>query len=484
MRLTLSRRGLILVAIPLLFELLFIGALSYQLKTAQMETAKEAEAKVVVFQTNRLFKHIYDSSMGLFIYITTRADPAAKLYEKKVQAIHTSLDQLQELLKHDPGKLQKLQLVEAKINKLFTATDKVKSAIDEGGLGLSFVRTAANQAEFHGLLRELMTELDAFSEEARKTEEEAPIKLERRQQVLELLLLVGVVLSIVVAVIVSLVFSRSITGRLSVMSENAERFAQGKPLAAPIKGGDEIAGLDAVFHRMADSISENQRLKQQIMSMVSHDLRSPLGALRVFLGNLAADGYGELSQSGKDAVKRASRSTTDLIDMTGDLLELEKSETEAMKLRFELIDVQSLCEDAAECLEWTAAAREIEIVTPTTEVQCSGDAPRLMRVLVNLLGNAIRYSPPNAPVVISSEDAGDHIVIHVIDQGPGIAPEHHAMIFDRFKQLDVTERALEGSAGLGLVVCKMIVERHGGKIGLKSVPGSGCDFWFELPINS
>src|SRR6186713_155652 len=113
MRLTLSRRGLILVAIPLLFELLFIGALSYQLKAAQMETAKEAEAKVVVFQTNRLFKHIYDSSMGLFIYITTRADPAAKLYEKKVQAIQTSLDQLQELLKNDPGKLQKLQLVEA-----------------------------------------------------------------------------------------------------------------------------------------------------------------------------------------------------------------------------------------------------------------------------------------------------------------------------------------------------------------------------------
>lgn len=229
---------------------------------------------------------------------------------------------------------------------------------------------------------------------------------------------------------------------------------------------------------------EIDRLKQEFFAMVSHDLRSPLTSIQAFLMMLGEGIYGELTPKGAEKAGAADRSATRLLKLVNDLLDLDKLESGRFDLEMNDVPVATIIERSVDALRAIAEQKGIVIETPETDLKVHADADRVIQVLVNLLGNAIKYSPPGEPVVISVHPLDGHVQVRVTDRGRGI-PEHmRGAVFERFKQVDVKDRKEKGGSGLGLAIAKALIEQQAGSIGVDSEEGKGSSFWFQIPAAS
>jgi signal transduction histidine kinase len=128
-----------------------------------------------------------------------------------------------------------------------------------------------------------------------------------------------------------------------------------------------------------------------------------------------------------------------------------------------------------------ADEKHVQIVEPLTNAVICADEGRLVQVLVNLLGNALKFSPEGSIVTVALEDSEASLELSIVDHGPGIPAEYLEKVFDRFRQVDSTDATVRGGSGLGLAIAKAIVQAHGGEIGVKSTLGQGSTFWFRIP---
>jgi PAS domain S-box-containing protein len=227
---------------------------------------------------------------------------------------------------------------------------------------------------------------------------------------------------------------------------------------------------------------EVDRLKQEFLAMVSHDLRSPLTSLQAFLMMLNEGIYGELTPKGSDKAAAADRSATRLLKMVNDLLDLDKLQSGNFQMEFTPTPIADIIERSADALRATAESKGVVIETPPTAFYVLADGDRLIQVVVNLLGNAIKYSPAGEPVTISAKKAGDMVEVRVTDRGRGVPQHLKESIFERFKQVDVSDHKEKGGSGLGLAIAKAFIEQHGGEIGVESEDGKGSSFWFRVPF--
>lgn len=223
-----------------------------------------------------------------------------------------------------------------------------------------------------------------------------------------------------------------------------------------------------------------QRVKNEFVAMVSHDLRTPLMSIQLTLGLLNRFALDKLTTEHAEQVKAAETSVRSLISLINDLLDVEKMESGKLQLNFEELMIQDILERALLHVRELAAARSIKLEYTPTELEFKADASRLEQVMVNLISNAIKFSPEGGRVHIAASASGKAVEIVVSDEGSGIPEESRARIFDRFHQMKA-EDGRQG-AGLGLTICKMIVESHDGQIGVRSSPeGKGSEFWFKVP---
>jgi two-component system sensor histidine kinase/response regulator len=221
-----------------------------------------------------------------------------------------------------------------------------------------------------------------------------------------------------------------------------------------------------------------QELRDNLTHMVVHDLRSPLSAIIANL-DLIALREKSLSPVSAESLADARSSSFTLVRMVSSMLDVSRMEAGQLEL------VRSDCELAALCQD---AVRSVRV--PGSDAACVVDAPAplvvsadrelLVRVLENLLGNAFKYAPEGDTVRIGVERVASGARVTVVDHGPGIAPELHARIFEKFGQ--VQPGGPRSGTGLGLTFCKLAIEAHGGRIGVQSQVGEGATFWFELPI--
>ena len=241
---------------------------------------------------------------------------------------------------------------------------------------------------------------------------------------------------------------------------------------------DKEQSLFCVAHDMTDR-KELEKLKQQFVAMVSHDLRTPLSAVQTTLNLLGNDIWGALTEQGKNKVSMAEENLRHSIELINNLLDLEKMESGTMDLKQTqalLIPLFYRCVDAVTPL---AEQRSIEITIPDGEVEVFVDERKLAQVLINLLGNALKFSPRDSQIDIDFKPEGSMVMITVKDQGAGIPADQVETVFERFHQTSVG-KGVEGT-GLGLAICKAIIEAHGGKIGATSEEGKGSTFWFTVP---
>jgi PAS domain S-box-containing protein len=224
-----------------------------------------------------------------------------------------------------------------------------------------------------------------------------------------------------------------------------------------------------------------ERLRQELLAMVSHDLRSPLTSVQGVMTLLSRGMYGKLSETGEQRVKVAEISIGRLIKLVDDILDLERMEAGKLQFNHTTVTVSSIIDRSIESVYDFAQQASITFQSPQTDAEINVDEDRLVQVVVNLLSNAIKFSPPGSLVKIGVNELPGEVEVSVEDQGPGIAEEDVDSLFQRFHQLEYARGVSHKGAGLGLAICKAIVEGHGGSIGVSSEPGAGSKFWFRVP---
>ncbi|MGH9554010.1 MAG: sensor histidine kinase, partial [Terriglobales bacterium] len=325
-------------------------------------------------------------------------------------------------------------------------------------------------------------EVGLMTQELRQAEGENANQERFWQSLTKTLLYVGIVVNIAITLLLAVFFSRGISSRLGILTDNAVRLAGKKELHERLSGTDEIARLDQVFHRMADSLRAAEREKQEFVSMISHDLRTPLTSLQGTLALIAKGSYGALSQLGQTRVAKAETSLERLINLINELLEIERLEAGMVRLECRNVKIQNVIEQSIESISAFSEQHQVSITAQPVDATLNADPDRLVQVLVNLLSNAVKFSPGESAVHVAVEESSGWLKISVRDEGRGIPPQSQQAVFDRFKQVQDSDAQQHSGAGLGLAISKSIVEAHHGEIGVISEVGKGSTFWFRLPL--
>src|SRR5215212_8691808 len=241
----------------------------------------------------------------------------------------------------------------------------------------------------------------------------------------------------------------------------------------------ELETAKSVAERTVERLEEVELLKKGFLSTVSHELRTPLTSIRGSLGLLASGAAGPLSDHVLEVVALAERNAIRLMALIEDILDLERLETGKIELQITRVAIASILRRATESLA-AFGAQNVRVEAPTESSSINADADRIVQVLVNLLSNAVKFSPPGGVVTIAVTADGEWTEFRVTDRGRGVPAVHRRAIFERFRQVDPSDAREKGGAGLGLAICKSIVEQHGGSIGVESEEGAGSAFWFRL----
>lgn len=233
-----------------------------------------------------------------------------------------------------------------------------------------------------------------------------------------------------------------------------------------------------LFDDLQDSYQQLRSLedlRDNLTHMIVHDLRTPLTGIVGYTKILMRQA--SLTSDQTDMMGRINGLSSALVEMVSSILDVSRLEADELPLNAESAD---LCEIVRQGAQLGAGDREIEFELPApTRLEC--DPGLIVRVVTNLVSNAVKYTPEGKKVRVVLEDSGQAARLSVIDAGPGLPAEFHSKIFDKFVQV-VSGKRQPYSSGLGLTFCRLAIEKHAGKIGVESPPGQGCRFWFELPL--
>lgn len=286
-------------------------------------------------------------------------------------------------------------------------------------------------------------------------------------------------LSLIFGITISIFITRSITKPLTVMRNKTREIAGGNYKSdLNISSPPEIGELVQDFNFMCNKLKEIDKMKSDFFSLMSHELRTPLASIKEGT-TLLLDGIGgEANVKQKRILKIISAECNRLIDQVNSILDLSKMEGGMMTYKFVKADIAALINKVLVEIEPLAKAGDIK-----TELNISSGLPlmiidteRMLQVLRNLIGNAIKFMPEGGLIKISAMVEYGNLKVSVADTGPGIPNVNLSTIFDKFK----SSTTLKGT-GLGLVIVKNIIKAHGGKVWAESKPGQGSTFTFILP---
>lgn len=222
-----------------------------------------------------------------------------------------------------------------------------------------------------------------------------------------------------------------------------------------------------------------EKLHDDLTHMVVHDLRNPLAVICGFLDILESRKVTKLSSGAQALAVLARRSAAELITMISSILDVSKMGAGEMKLQREPCDVVALIRTVLATTQPLFSNRTVTLDAPDAPLTVTADRVLICRVLQNLLSNALKYTPAGGDIRVIVTPAAGEVRVAVTDSGPGIAPEKHQRIFEKFGQVEDRNNRL--GTGLGLTFCKLAVEAHGGRIGIESDVGQGSTFWWVLP---
>jgi len=231
-----------------------------------------------------------------------------------------------------------------------------------------------------------------------------------------------------------------------------------------------------------DQLRALETLRDSLVHMIVHDLRSPLAGIYGFLELIREKAKGSIPAETVLYIDEALKSSRQMIQLISDVLDASKMEAGQMKLKLAGCDLVGAVKESIAGLKSLAGERTVRFSPGKNPAKVLADRELVLRILQNLLANALKFTRDGGTIALDVEPAGDLVRVSVKDDGPGIAPEYRQKVFEKFAQVELRDGRQRHSTGLGLTFCKLAVEAHGGRIGVDSEEGKGSSFWFELPV--
>ncbi|GAB3781913.1 ATP-binding protein [Nocardioides ungokensis] len=234
----------------------------------------------------------------------------------------------------------------------------------------------------------------------------------------------------------------------------------------------------------AERLREIDRVKESFVSSVSHELRTPITSIVGYLEMLEEGEFGAVSPAQADALRRVSANSSRLLLLIDDLLTLSRVEDDGLVLASRALDLRLLVQEGYDVVSpaWDGRRLDVRLELPDEPVPFLGDRDMIERVVVNLVSNAVKFTPDGGRVALCLSTSDDGATIEVSDTGIGIPPEERGRIFSRFFRSTTAQKQAIPGSGLGLSIARAVVEKHGGRIELESHPGEGTTFRVWLPI--
>lgn len=489
-RLTLGQKGLLLLGIPLIVEVVVVGYLVKLQIDTQNEVARESRARTMLAVCGQFAQHVFESGQRAERINVIDPDQILPEFNKYLRRVADDVSELAEIAK---GHANEEAIVAHIDQRLHDARDVVEQSNYDVAHGASPIKAfLVARIKIQHLIDAAAQDIFKLAASAREVEASSPkIQAQYREASIAVLLsLLG--LSALIAFALGVHFNRTTVKRLSVVMDNTVRLSKGEPLHPHLSGMDEIARLDAVFNEMAAALKKAderraavEKLKQEFLSMVTHDLRTPLTSVRAALTILGTGAHGKLNENGQETLEDAEANVVRLINLINDLLDIDKLESGKFQLDIDEVALASVVQRSISAVEGYAKQQQVDIVSAVDDTGLIyADEDRLVQVLVNLLSNAIKFSRAGQTVTLRAHPISEQqeYQFAVIDEGRGVAPEVKDKIFRRFEQATLEDSKELGGSGLGLAICKAIVEEHKGTIGVDSEPGKGSTFWFRIPL--
>jgi signal transduction histidine kinase len=298
----------------------------------------------------------------------------------------------------------------------------------------------------------------------------------------------ALILAIAVIVLYLALFPilRRVTGELAARNRSLHEQAAERErlLASERSARAEAEAIQRLLAEQNERLREVDRMKDEFVSLVSHELRTPLTSIRGYLELLMDEG-GELTPEQLRFLKVVDRNSQRLLELVGDLLFLAQLDAGKFALEHGDVDLATLVHESLEACRPLAESKQIELAERVDEVPTLvGDHARIAQVLDNLVSNALKFTPSGGRVSVSLHCTEEHVRLEVADTGIGIAAGEQAHLFERFfRSSTAAQNAIPGT-GLGLSITKAIVERHGGRIGIKSAENEGTTVRVEFPLDA
>lgn len=592
-QLSLPQKALLLVALPLAGQLVFLGVLGYLLKEVEVQAQKAERSRAVISQTTSIIWLTYDACTSLVAYNMAKSDLFKHSFQRRADQIGNEVEVLQRLTEDSPEQFQSAEKIRALTDKGLVWMHKM--AADTASNPLSVLSLSQHRDELERLVQEIAGESEKLANTERAASKSSPVQESKARSMVEIALISGILLNIVAAIGFTTVFNKSVSTRLASLIENSLRLARGQRMTEPMGGSDEISQLDQTFRFMASELEEAnkkqraiienasdvicsidgmheftqlnpacidvlgyepqeligkkftdivfsedvertrqtfanlieaktpgfsfenrvtrkdgtlidilwsfrwseteramfcvahdvsarkevERFKQEFLEMVSHDVRTPLTSVGNTLQLLE---LGVRRDNWENDLSIARRNLGQVVDLLNELLDVQRMEEGKLELIREQTSAQELFAGAIEVVSAYAEGQSVQLVGVPDDVVVYCDGHRMHQVLINLLSNAVKFSPPGGKVSAFAEAAEDGwVMLKVIDEGLGVPPEFRQAIFERFKQVRASDDRKKGGKGLGLAICKGVVEQHGGEIGVDSNGERGSVFWIKLP---
>ncbi len=499
MRFTIFKKGLTLIAVPLLVQAVFIAILV----RAQGEHVRAQDMAVhtkdVIVKVEELHRGLVETFAGVRSLVFSGPSPAPAGRDLARQKVPALAAELRELVADNPRQSARASEIAERAGAFLAWAD------DERRLAGSGARDRALAGLGEGA--RLLDGLRALIGEARAEEETLDLRrMEtlRRTSEQQVWTLIGGGAAIVVStLILALLFLQGIIQRLAVLRENARRFGEGKPLNSPLAGRDEITEVDRAFHEMADNLGQQKQENEMFVYSVSHDLRSPLVNLQGFseeLGLTCRDlrelfrrddvpepvrrrGLQLMDRDIEESIRFIQAAVGRLARIIDALLRLSRAGR--VEYQWQEVDLQAAVGKIVAALHDSIANKGAEISVNALP-PAYGDPTALEQVFANLIGNAVQYLDPDRPgrIEVDSAEPDDKglpsglRVYRVRDNGLGIPEAYHQRLFTAFSRFHAG--AAQGE-GIGLALVRRMVERHGGRIWVESAAGAGTTFFVALP---
>jgi signal transduction histidine kinase len=309
--------------------------------------------------------------------------------------------------------------------------------------------------------------------EVRLTELEQIIQF--KLEITLLLLLMALVLSFLIALIVQSYISRRLLYLVKIIRDVRKTGDYPKPVVD--NGKDELSELTREFSRLMQQIEQNQQRKDEFIGIASHELKTPLTSVKGYLELLSVRVE---VQPDKQFVQKALQNVNKLESLIKDLLDVSKIQSGQLQLNFQLFNIDELLNETISSFQLVSSTHQIIRKDRLDNEMIFADRQRIEQVLVNLLSNAIKYSPGESEVFVNARKEDNQLIIKVKDFGIGIPPEEQSNIFERFYRTKDLAIHISGF-GLGLYICRDIINRHHGKIWVETEE-KGSAFYFSLPL--